>query len=141
MKNPNQSGMLRRGLRAVVLLALPALFCAGAFAAPKASRTHIGTWWLQKSETFHQAYVVGYLEAARDAGNYLVPQHLLLNDENTSAWVTGLDTFYSDFRNRNIEVSDAIQYVHAQMNGATDKQLQARLDHLRAEAAAATGGA
>lgn len=141
MKNQRQSGAWRHPLRGAVLLALTALFCVTAWAAPKASRTHIGTWWLQKSDTFHKAYVVGYLEAARDAGNNLVPSRLLLNDENTSAWVDGLNAFYSDFRNRNIEVSDAIQYVHAQMNGASDKALAAKLERQRAEAAAHTGGA
>lgn len=45
----------------------------------------------------------------------------------------GLDKLYEDFKNRGIKISDAIYVVMKQIRGATEEEIEAILQYLRAE--------
>lgn len=125
------------GSIAAVLLGL---LCVSAVAAPpKGEGEHDGQWWNAHRGSYHGAFVVGYLEASVDNHANGIPPNIDLSLENARVWVQGLNTFYSDFRNQNILVDDALRYVHRQLNGATDEQLAAMLSQMRQRAAARSG--
>ena len=116
------------------------LFCStialAQAAPPKADAHHDGAWWAGKQARFKGGFVIGYLEASVDGhANGFSPQ-VDVSWDASEQWVAGLNAFYADFRNKSIWVSDALQYVHAQIAGATDEQLAGRLQALRKAAAA-----
>ncbi len=45
--------------------------------------------------------------------------------------VEGLDVLYSDFKNRNIKINDAIYVVKRQIEGASEEHIEAMLQYLR----------
>jgi len=100
-------------------------------AVPMESRNHDGIWWNEKSEPIRTGFVMGYLFTSRDAHINGIAPRTAIDYQSALVWVAGLNKFYEDFRNRPIYVGDALQYVKAEMNGASDKQLTAQLLHLR----------
>ena len=60
-----------------------------------------------------------------------------VNQFPASELVDGLDHFYKDYRNRNILVDDALNYIADELRGAPDDKLKATLLKLRAAAAPA----
>jgi hypothetical protein len=124
-------------LRKAVLLCAVVLACAGftstlrAQAVPMENREHDGIWWNEKSEPIRAGFVMGYLFTSRDAHINGIAPKTAIDYQSALIWVTGLNKFYEDFRNRPIYVGDALQYVKAELNGASDKQLTAQLLHLR----------
>lgn len=130
----------RKFITRCAAVALPVLLCMSAAAAPpKGEGAHDGEWWSAHHGTYRNAFVVGYLEASVDNHANGIPANIDLSLENARVWVQGLDQFYSDFRNQNILVDDALRYVHRQLNGATDEQLAAMLSQMRQQAAARSG--
>jgi hypothetical protein len=98
---------------------------------PLKSRDHDGIWWQEKSEQLRAGFVMGYLFTSRDAHINGISPKTAIDYKSAMVWVAGLDKFYDDFRNRPIYVGDALQYVKAELNGASDKQLETQLLHLR----------
>ena len=74
---------------------------------------------------------MGYLTASRDARINGITPHTGVDYQSSTVWVTGLNKFYDDFRNRPIYIGDAIQYVRAELNGVSDTQLAEQVLHLR----------
>jgi len=108
---------------------------AVAIAQPKHDITsYNGTWWLNKSTVFHEAYITGYKQG----------MHHVLNHESdlvkfgSVELAAGVDHFYKDFRNRNITVMDALTFVGDQLRGVPDEKLNAELLKMRASAASTT---
>jgi hypothetical protein len=58
-----------------------------------------------------------------------------INAFPASELIDGLDSFYKDFRNRNILVDDALSYIVDQLRGASDDKLKDELLKMRAAAA------
>ena len=83
---------------------------------------------------YKEAFVNGYKSGAHsDAGHDTV-----LSPFGTTELVDGVNTFYKDFRNRNIVFNDAIAFVADQMRGIPEDKLNAELLKARAAAANAT---
>lgn len=134
-----------RCLLAVVVCCLP-LFA-------RASNAPDGYAWSSWAPNFKLGFVVGYLQASDTAGavsmsacmttlNYLDPtkvsaekwKNMCLNDKmydfsgiSMGQFVDGVDVFYRDYRNKNLEVAFALQYVRDQMHGKTSQELSAEL--------------
>jgi len=128
---PRTSPLRKSALCAVVLACLGFASALRAQAVPMESRNHDGIWWNEKSEPIRTGFVMGYLFTSRDAHINGIAPRTAIDYQSALVWVAGLNKFYEDFRNRPIYVGDALQYVKAEMNGASDKQLTAQLLHLR----------
>ena len=122
-------------MKSILKLSLPVLFCAVMLSAnaQQPAVTHNGHWWNQKSQIYHEGFVIGYKEG----------MHKILGHDSDLAkfgsteLVAGLDKFYKDFRNQTINVSEALPYVGDQLRGIADDKLAAELLKLRATAASA----
>jgi hypothetical protein len=120
----------------ILKLTLPVLFfCATVLSAGAQQNTvaHNGHWWNQKSQVYHEGFVIGYKEG----------MHKILGHDSDLAkfgyteLVIGVDKFYKDFRNQNINIADALPYVGDQLRGIADDKLAAELLKMRAAAASA----
>ena len=107
------------------------LFCTVAITAQQPKPTHTGTWWKDKSGLYKEAFVSGYKLGAHHA----IGHDTDLTPFGVTELVAGVDTFYKDFRNRNIVFSDAIGFVSDQLRGIPDDKLNAELLKMRAAAA------
>ncbi len=129
-------------MRKLLALCLTIALCTTAFAAPQhhshhpaegPAPIHNGLWWQSKSELFRVGFMTGYKSgSAHGAGHPLD-----INQFPAIELIDGLNSFYKDFRNRNILVDDALNYVQDQLRGAPDDKLNAELLKMR-EAAAPT---
>jgi hypothetical protein len=127
-------------MKKLLSLTLATLLCVTTFASaekqhkyPTSTKTpvHDGLWWQNKSSTFKEGFIGGYkLGTERAAGH---PADV--NKYPSSELLTGLDTFWSDFRNRSILFDDAVTYVEDQLRGVPDDKLTAELLKMRAAAA------
>src|ERR1700761_2532891 len=95
--------------------------------------THGGQWWKDKSETYRQAFVNGFKSGMHHATN----RETELSPFTSAVLTAGVNKFYSDFRNENITVTDALQYVADQLSGVPDEKLKAQILKLRAASAGA----
>ncbi|HTH74700.1 MAG TPA: hypothetical protein VL635_09875 [Trinickia sp.] len=105
-----------------------------------------GNFWLTQSSSSHIDYILGFLDGMRLGANFsqwkwdvtskegLSKASSALDSYNTEAQkyisnvtvgqiVDGLNQFYSDFRNRNIMIHDAVWLVLEQISGVPDDQL------------------
>jgi hypothetical protein len=112
-------------------LSLGLLLCGPMAAQQSKTPNYNGAWWGQKSHVFHEAWVSGYKSGLHQGEGHDTE----LTKFGPIELVDGLDKFYSDFRNRNINVHDALPFVAAQLSGAPDEKLNAQLLKLRAAAA------
>jgi hypothetical protein len=126
----------------VLVAILSILFCFPAVAQPGQQQVgqteeitiHDGMWWKEKSGTFKEAYVIGYKEGVG---------HTAAGDER-EVWtvgkvrsvVDGLNQFYSDPRNMDIYIEEALTYVQDRFQGVAYEALKAELQTLRQTAAA-----
>jgi hypothetical protein len=92
---------------------------------------HNGLWWGSKSSLFRDGFMTGYKSGSMHAIGHPID----LNAFPASELIDGLDSFYKDFRNRNILVDDALVYITDQLRGAPDDKLNAELLKMRAAAA------
>jgi hypothetical protein len=127
--------------RNLIGLCLIALLCVSAFAAASQkghpaegpAPIHNGLWWQSKASLFRDGFITGYKSgSAHGAGHTLD-----INQFPAIELIDGLDSFYKDFRNRNILVDDALTYVQDQLRGFPDDKLNAELLKMRAAAAPA----
>lgn len=151
----------------VVIVAL--LFvCPCLFAGDKPSND--GVWWQGMSPGYKLGWVSGYTKAMETAGALQlvtcaetlpfysqkypsVPakelfERLCSTSNGTydydgitmGQFVDGVDAFYKDFRNRQIEVDSAIEYVRDQVKGKPPQELDSKLNMLRRCTAASQTG-
>jgi hypothetical protein len=122
-------------------------------------------WWSASSPSFKLGYVYGYasamdqaaiIEMGRCAGfvdmvkdkypGQNVFQKLCTTDAfdfdgiAMGQFVDGVDVFYKDFRNKQLEVDFALQYVRDEIKGKSAKDLDAELTAWRACSAAVAIG-
>jgi hypothetical protein len=117
----------------IIKLTIAVLFSATMLSAvaQQTPVVHNGHWWNEKSQVYHEAFVVGYKE-----GMHKVLAHdSELSKFGSTELVIGLDKFYKDFRNQNITISDSLPYVGDQLRGVPDDKLAAELLKMRASAA------
>jgi hypothetical protein len=95
--------------------------------------THSGAWWKEKSQVFKEGFVGGYKSGAHHAAGKDTP----LSKFGAMELVDGVNKFYGDFRNRNIRIDDALEFVADQLAGVPDDKLNAEILKLRAAAVGA----
>ena len=125
-------------------------------------KSHEGYWWADKSDSAKVHFVAGYIEAMTRIQDELwmgcigtksggtvpakVPPDEVL--EACGQTVTrynfgnirfgqmseGVDAFYKDFRNKNININLAMNYVRDQLKGKSDKELEETLAGYRRRA-------
>lgn len=112
-----------------------------------------GYTWASWNPSMKLGFVVGFLQATDTGGaiatatcmdmlNYIDQKKIdaekwkgmCLNDRTNDysgvsmgQFVDGVDTFYRDFRHRNLEVAFGLQYVRDQMRGMTQAALDAEV--------------
>jgi hypothetical protein len=91
---------------------------------------HAGQWWKDKNSVYREAFVNGFKSGMHHAANH----NTELSPFTATVLVDGVNKFYSDFRNLNINIDDALQYVTDQMSGVPDDKLKAQIMKLRANA-------
>jgi hypothetical protein len=118
------------------LLCLSILICASALAGAqtKPAVNHDGVWWTGKSPSYREAYIVGY----KDGMHHILNHDSDLVKFSSVELSAGVDTFYKDFRNRSINVKEALAFVGDQLRGIPDDKLNAELLKMRAAAASTT---
>ncbi|TDN69096.1 hypothetical protein [Paraburkholderia sp. BL10I2N1] len=105
-----------------------------------------GNFWLTRSSASHIDYILGFLEGAQLGRNFAVwkwdvsskdgelkitsaldsystEAQKYLSNVTVGQIADGLNQFYSDFRNRNIMIHDAVWLVLEQISGIPDSQL------------------
>jgi hypothetical protein len=142
---------VKRSLVFVVFLGL----CSSVLAADKQEWN--GYWWASMTPSFKLGWVSGYAKAmdfagvsaiAKCAGNMSIykdrfpnipPKDLFQNmcgDSNKDfdydgisigQFVDGMDTFYKDYRKKQLEVGWAIQYVRDEIRGKSSQELDAEI--------------
>ena len=130
-------------MKKVLALTLAALLCTVALAAAQRGGQknsgggpppiHNGLWWQSKSGLFRDGFMTGYKSGSEHASGHSID----INKFPAIELIDGLDSFYKDFRNRNILVDDALTYVQDQLRGFPDDKLNAELLKMRAAAAPA----
>lgn len=125
----------------LLMLCLGAFLCATAFAGAQQKGhpaegpppVHNGLWWQSKSQLFRDGFITGYKSGSSHAAGHMLD----INQFPAIELIDGLDTFYKDFRNRNILVDDGLTYVQDQLRGAPDDKLNAEVLKMRAASAPA----
>lgn len=92
---------------------------------------HGGDWWRSRNDAYRLAYLSGYKSALHHQIGHDTP----LTPFSSFALRAGVNTFYEDFRNRNIVIDDAIIFVGKELGGASKKDLNQELLAMRASAA------
>jgi hypothetical protein len=127
-------------MKKLLSLALAIALCTPAFAAQHRSPhhpaegpapIHNGLWWQNKSELFRDGFMTGYKSGSAHAAGHALD----VNEFPAIELIDGLNSFYKDFRNRNILVDDALIYVQDQLHGVPDDKLNAEVLKLRAASA------
>jgi hypothetical protein len=115
-----------------------------------AANVHNGVWWNQLSTTERLFFLEGYIDGLARA-DFLLTQNLKVrkqklpdvstNEEVTSffkfykitygQFMEGLNTFYADYRNPQINFDVAILYIRDQIHGTSQKDLDLRLEDMR----------
>jgi len=117
----------------LALLTITPVFAQGHGGHPAegAPPIHNGLWWQNKSGLFRDGFITGYKSGSMHQAGH----PLDLNQFPAIELIDGVDSFYKDFRNRNILVDDALTYVQDQLKGVSDEKLNAELLKMRAAAA------
>jgi hypothetical protein len=120
-----------KAIRTIVIAAT--LLGSMAFAQEAKSPAHLdGGWWKAKSELYREAWISGYKSGLHQGEGHDTE----LTKFGTVALLDGTNKFYADFRNRNINVHEALPFVADQLSGISDEKLNAELLKLRAAAVA-----
>jgi len=93
---------------------------------------HDGTWWQSKSQPFKDGFIIGYKDGIKQTSSKTDALAV-----GSAQMIDGLDHFYKDFRNVNVQAEDAMPYVSDELSGKSDDALAAELQTLRKNAAAA----
>lgn len=128
------------------------------FAFPGDTPARDGYWWAGNNQSFKQGYVWGYVSATDDAYGKDLAHCLVLVDMmkdkypgqdlyekmclepgkgsdfdgiTMGQFVDGVDEFYKDFRNEQLDVSWALQYARDQIRGKSAKELETELTSWR----------
>jgi hypothetical protein len=117
-----------------------------------------GTWWRELTRVQKTNYMVGFFDGMK-LGNSFSYWGILDKDKNDAAigkvtgsyddydqkyfghvtnlqLVDGLDTFYSDYRNRVIQVPGAVWLVVNEISGKSDAEMEKMIESWRQGAAA-----
>jgi len=127
--------------------------------AGKSNLARDGYWWSVSTPSFKLGFVSGYVVAKDEAGVKEMAQCAgfvdMLKDKypgqnlfqklcteptngadfdgiTMGQFVDGVDEFYKDFRNKQLDVSWALQYVRDQVRGKPAKELEVELTAWRA---------
>jgi hypothetical protein len=116
-----------------------------------------GNWWLNQPKTTRAIYAVGFFDGM-DLGHVFsfwkyasdkksqqtwIPltwesygeyTQKYLNNVTAGQLIEGLDSFYSDYRNRRIRVSDAVWLVANSIAGTPEEQLNKMIESWRENA-------
>jgi|HubBroStandDraft_5_1064220.scaffolds.fasta_scaffold306140_1 hypothetical protein len=109
-----------------------------------------GYWWADMSDTRRLGLVEGYVTGLSRAEVLLrqsldfnndkivdrtrkkpVTSYLDFSEISYGQYIEGLDVFYSDYRNKRINFNVAILYVRDQVRGASQDELEKRLEGMR----------
>jgi hypothetical protein len=109
---------------------------------------HNGIWWSGLDVTEKTWFIAGYVEAI-DRADFLVEQaitfkklqvidstkdvtpYLKFYNITYGQFREGLDAFYGDYRNKQINFNVAILYIRDQIQGVPQKDLDVRVEHMR----------
>ena len=141
--------------------------CSPLFAGDKPNND--GIWWQGMSPDFKLGWVSGYVQAIKTAGGFQMvtcAENLPLYSQkypNVPAkelfgrlcsksnetydydgitmgqFVDGIDAFYKDFRNKQVESDSAIEYVRDQVRGKPAQELESELNTWRRCTSTQTG--
>jgi hypothetical protein len=130
------------------------LLSLGTVTAHGETQSHNGYWWADSAENFKLGFATGYAIAMTDASDAAAfrclaaknggkvpekypgdevftacsqsPEAMSHNFGNirVGQLVEGVDEFYKDFRNKNIEIQLAMQYVRDELKGKPAKELE-----------------
>ena len=126
-------------MKKLLFLCLAAMLCVSPLAAEQHKHhpaegpapIHNGLWWQSKSEIFRDGFMTGY----KSGSSHVAGHPIDVNEFPASELIDGLNSFYKDFRNRNILVDDALTYVQDQLHGVSDDKLNAEVLKMRAASA------
>jgi hypothetical protein len=111
-------------------------------------KAHNRIWWNELDLDTKHSFVAGYGEGI-DRADWLVEQairvgqlkvmespdpvtpHLKFYNITYGQFAEGLDAFYADYRNKQINFNVAILYIRDQIQGVPQKDLDVRLEHMR----------
>jgi len=131
-------------------LLLAALLLASSTTGIDSGPAKNGYWWAELNEPAKLWFLQGYTEGLRRA-NGLLRQSVNFDDKKTLAAVRrepvtsyldfsgvsygqfrqGLDEFYTDYRNKRININVAILYIRDQIRGESQSELDKRLEGMR----------
>jgi hypothetical protein len=116
--------------------------------------TRDGNWWLMQSPLFEVAFVSGFFDGmdlgydfsfwgiqkndpalAKVAGSYSEYASKFAAGLTAGQLSDGLDSFYSDYRNRRIPIVGAVWLVLNGIPGTTESTLQTMIENWRKNAA------
>ena len=142
-------------------LALVLFVLSGTGIAYGQEQTHNGYWWVDKSLDFKLGFATGYVVAMVNATDSAAFRCLAAQNGGTlpkkypgdealkacqkeaeavfvyfggipmGQLVDGVDEFYKDFRNKNLQIELAMLYVRDALKGKPDKELQDELSGWR----------
>jgi hypothetical protein len=143
---------------------IAALIALSVMAFARDKTVNDGYWWSSSDRSFKLGFVTGYVTGMGEAGVKAIAQcaslttmlkdkypdqnlfqKLCLDQDNFDGipmgqFVDGVEEFYKDFRNKQLDVSWALQYVRDQIKGKPAKELDAELTIWRVcQAAYSTG--
>lgn len=130
-------------MRKIILVFIFSSIC---FAQNNISIRRDGNWWQQEDEVQKYSYVLGFFDGMPLGGNFAwwdlkdkdgnYPTYLnkiydsfekynkyFINVSNSQI-VDGLDTFYSDYRNKKIRIKDAIWIVVNSIAGKSPEEIE-----------------
>ncbi len=152
------------------LVGLLVLFpLAGAGRGQQQQLQYNGYWWLSMAPSFKLGWVSGYAKAMDFAGTVqmgtcaanlsmyqkqfpdtdpkVLMQRLCLSDKQfdydgiaMGQFVDGIDGFYNDFRNKQLEIGWAIEYVRDEVKGKPASELDSEVNLWRTCTAASQTG-
>jgi len=114
-------------------MAIFLLVASAAALAQSESDNHNGYWWNHKSEQEKLIYLEGYTDGVSAAAGVSGPRggakliYKMTGLDNKSAtfgqFLSGLDHFYSDYRNVTIPTGLAVEYVSHELRGVSENEL------------------
>lgn len=141
-------------MKRALTLAIVLLLCSVVLAADKPQWD--GYWWLNQNQSFKLGWVIGYAKAMdsafavhlstcaatmplyKDKFPNVDPKEIFqkMCGDNSAfdydgitfcQFVDGIDTFYRDYRNKELDIGWAIQYVRDEIKGKPAQELDAEV--------------
>lgn len=88
---------------------------------------------IEMKENFNREEVVLLIDFFLNRTRKNLSRYTLPKESNTGQFIEGLDKLYEDFKNRNIDLHNAIYVVKKQIEGASEEEIEAILQYLRAD--------